>query len=272
MIGASSNQANNATSSSKGISKPSTNKAPENKGNLLMNLDDIFSNNTQSNSVEVHNNVDNNQNKNQNAMDFDSIFSNNLFSTTSNNNVATDLTSNTKEVQNNPPKQDTMDIFSQISNIYQNDNNNKPVNNQLNNLMDLNFGGVSQTNQSNNNFNMNNNMNNNNNFMNNNLMGDNQQSTGFDFGQNSNNNNNSKNMKEIFKNSEITIYCTSSKDNNDTNATLHLSNNIDKQLTNVKINLFVIKYVSYKVISTSGTVLGPRQSFGIKKVIYFYNL
>jgi len=77
----------------------------------------------------------------------------------------------------------------------------------------------------------------------------------------------SSQMKQIFSNSDITIYCSSSKVNNDTtNANLFISNNIDKQLLNVKINLFVIKYVSYKVISTSGSVLEPRQSFGIKKV------
>jgi hypothetical protein len=100
--------------------------------------------------------------------------------------------------------------------------------------------------------------------------------TGFnlDFGQaqttTTNTNVSNKNMKQIYSNSEITIYCTSiisESEQNTTNATLHISNNIDKQLLNVKINLFVIKYVSYKVISTSGNILDPRQSFGIKKVI-----
>jgi hypothetical protein len=77
----------------------------------------------------------------------------------------------------------------------------------------------------------------------------------------------SSDVKQIFKNNEITIYCSTNKvfdGNSITN--FSVSNNINKQLTNVKINFLVSKYLVFKVISTSNNVLEPLQSFGIKKV------
>ena len=75
-------------------------------------------------------------------------------------------------------------------------------------------------------------------------------------------------MKEIFKNSEITIYSqlTKSPDKQNINGFFFVSNNTDKLLSNVKVNLSVKKIVNCKVISTNATVLEPRKSLGIKKV------
>lgn len=139
-------------------------------------------------------------------------------------------------------------------------------NNQTNNMIDFASLGGSSTNQNNNNNLFDGGANN----------SKSNQSTGFDFLGGFTNNNSmstsSSNMKEIHKNNEITIYCSSSKADNTTNATLAVSNNTDKQISNVKITLMVIKYVQYKVLSTSGAVLEPRQTYGIKKVndiVYF---
>jgi len=81
--------------------------------------------------------------------------------------------------------------------------------------------------------------------------------------------NSSVNLKQIFSNSEITLHCSASKSNDNSNisATLFVSNNTSFELSNIKLNLSVIKYVSLKVINTSGFVLEPKQSFGIKKVM-----
>jgi len=163
-------------------------------------------------------------------------------------------------------------IFLNNLKIYGNTNDSgKPNNNnQMNSILDLNFGGVSSGNTGNNmNFIGSGQSNNTNNTYNNN-------STGFElnFGQSNNTNNtssgNNYNMKQIFNNNEITIYCSSQTENNTTNAVFQISNNIDKPLSNLKVNFMVTKNVTPKIISTSGTNLEPRQSFGFKKVKYLY--
>jgi hypothetical protein len=91
---------------------------------------------------------------------------------------------------------------------------------------------------------------------------------GFDmgFGNQTSSNTNSGNMKQIFKNNEITIYCNTNRVFDGNSVTVFsISNNIAKQLSNVKINFLVSKYLVFKVISTSNNILEPLQSFGIKK-------
>jgi hypothetical protein len=106
--------------------------------------------------------------------------------------------------------------------------------------------------------NMNTNMNNNMNNMNNNIM---------DFGKMNTQSTPSSDMKQIFKNNEITIYCCTNKVYDGNSITVFsISNNIGKQLSNVKVNFLVSRYLVFKVISTSNNVLEPLQSFGIKKV------
>ncbi len=78
-------------------------------------------------------------------------------------------------------------------------------------------------------------------------------------------------MKQIFSNNEITINVSynKSQDNTNLHANFYISNNIDKLLNNVKLNLLVKKYLICKVLSTSGMNLEPKISMGIKKVKYF---
>jgi hypothetical protein len=94
------------------------------------------------------------------------------------------------------------------------------------------------------------------------------QTGGFGFDFNSKPVSQSGDMKQIFKNNEITIYCSTNRvfdGNSITN--FSVSSNINKQLTNVKVNFLVSRYLVFKVISTSpNTALEPLQSFGIKKV------
>lgn len=77
-------------------------------------------------------------------------------------------------------------------------------------------------------------------------------------------------MTQIFKNNEITVYSAfiQSFDKTNVNGSFYISNIIDQMLNNVKMNLSVKKHVNCKVLSTSGTLLEPRKSLGIKKVIF----
>ena len=76
-------------------------------------------------------------------------------------------------------------------------------------------------------------------------------------------------MKQIFKNNEIIVYASLTKSFDKTNVSgaFYISNNVDRLLNNLKMNLSVKKHVNCKVLSTSGTSLEPNKSLGIKKVI-----
>ena len=118
------NMLNSGTSSGK-VSKPIT---VQNTGNnVLMDLDSIFSNPVQSNTIDMNSNQNNN---NQQKSDLDSIFSNINFGSSSSNNNANNAnpmnligdsssinnsSGNTNTVSQKKP--DTIDIFSQISNV-----------------------------------------------------------------------------------------------------------------------------------------------------------
>lgn len=83
---------------------------------------------------------------------------------------------------------------------------------------------------------------------------------------NSNALNQSKNH-EFFKNDEVSFSFTLFKSfDGSINSTFYMSNLKPKQLTNVKINFSVQKFVTLKVISTSGNALNPMETRGIKKV------
>ena len=75
-------------------------------------------------------------------------------------------------------------------------------------------------------------------------------------------------MKQIYKNNEIIVYASLIKSFDKTNVSgsFFISNNVDKTLANVKMNLSVKKHVNCKVLSTSGNTLEPKKSLGIKKV------
>ena len=73
-------------------------------------------------------------------------------------------------------------------------------------------------------------------------------------------------IKECFKNEDITLYYQINK-TSDTNydGTVYASNNSDEVIDNIKINLMVLKFVTVKVLSTSGTSLEKHQGLGIRK-------
>ena len=75
-------------------------------------------------------------------------------------------------------------------------------------------------------------------------------------------------MKQIFKNEEITVYVSLnfSPDKVQVNGAFYVSNNINKFLNNLKLNLSVKKHIICKVLSTSATSLEPLKSLGVKKV------
>ena len=73
-------------------------------------------------------------------------------------------------------------------------------------------------------------------------------------------------MKECFKNEDMSLYYVITKiDNLNYNGTIYASNNTAVPIENIKINFMVLKFVTLKVLKTSGNRLDPRQSLGIKK-------
>ena len=73
---------------------------------------------------------------------------------------------------------------------------------------------------------------------------------------------------EFFKNDEVSFCFTLYKSfDGSMNSAFYMSNLKPKQLTNVKINFSVQKFVNLKVLSTSGNTLNPMEIRGIKKVI-----
>jgi hypothetical protein len=82
---------------------------------------------------------------------------------------------------------------------------------------------------------------------------------------------NETSMTQIFKNNEIIVYSAliKSPDKTNVNGAFYIANNIDRTLTNVKMNLSVKKNVNCKVLSTSGSVLEANKSSLIKKVSIF---
>jgi hypothetical protein len=75
-------------------------------------------------------------------------------------------------------------------------------------------------------------------------------------------------MTQIFKNNEVIVFSAliKSSDKTNVNGAFYISNNTEKTLNNVKMNLSVKKNVNCKVLSTSGSVLEANKSSLIKKV------
>ena len=179
-------------------------------------------------------------------------------------------TDNTNQQVNNPPTTNNNDIFNLMGNLnlgntqQQQQQQNNPQSNLFPDLGSI----LTNPNQENNNTNNNNNM-----------MG----STGMNIfnmmdpsQQTSNIGNimqpqNDGSMKEIYKNNEVTIYSMLNQNNDTYNGAFYISNNSPKYLTNVKLNFFVKKHVTFKVLSTSSSELGPNVSLGIKKEITMQN-
>ena len=80
------------------------------------------------------------------------------------------------------------------------------------------------------------------------------------------NNQNNPNMKQVFTNNEITLFSAIDKNSENMSGSFYVTNNISDSLNNVKINFMVPKYLTLKVLNTTGSSLDANQSLGIKKV------
>ena len=77
---------------------------------------------------------------------------------------------------------------------------------------------------------------------------------------------NTNSMKECFKNEDISLYYNiTKKDGNTIDGSVFASNNSNEEISEVKINFLVQKFVKLVVLNTSGNILEPSQSLGIKK-------
>lgn len=97
------------------------------------------------------------------------------------------------------------------------------------------------------------------------------QNHNFNNNQSSLNDPNMNNMKQVYQNNEITIFSSIDKSGENMSGSFYVSNNTSNNLINVKINFMVPKYLTLKVLNTTGSNLDPNQNYGIKKVKFFYN-
>ena len=86
------------------------------------------------------------------------------------------------------------------------------------------------------------------------------------FGQKQDGSSNINNMKECFKNEDISIYyLITKKEGSVVDGSIFASNNVNEQIKEIKINFLVPKGFKLTVLATSGNLLEPSQSLGIKK-------
>ena len=214
------------------------------------NNDDATNNlgNTNNNPLDFLGQTDNNINQNNDQNKLDLLDLNNIFSggnsTTDNNN------SNTVNL---------LDI--NLGGDTNNTNNNNNANNSSPfDLLNLQLNQISNDSNKNNPAQNPNVANNNNN--------SNQISDLFGMMPTNNNNNSQQNsdMEECFKNEDITLhYKIAKKEGSVIEGSIFASNNSNEQITDVKINFLVQKFVKCTVLGTSGFVLEPSQALGIKK-------
>ena len=73
-------------------------------------------------------------------------------------------------------------------------------------------------------------------------------------------------MKECFKNEDLSLYYNITKKEGSTiDGSVFASSHSKEEITDVKINFLVQKFVKLTVLDTSGFALQPGQSLGIKK-------
>jgi hypothetical protein len=102
---------------------------------------------------------------------------------------------------------------------------------------------------------------------NNNNYNDNNNNDNSNFSLSSMENTSNEKFHEFFKNNEISIGFTLQKlSDGSINSNFYMSNLLNKNLTDIKINFMVQRFVTLKVISTSGNNLGQYENKGIKKV------
>jgi len=96
--------------------------------------------------------------------------------------------------------------------------------------------------------------------------------TNFGSGPTTTNTNNSV-MKQAFKNNEITLYYSSNKsgDKVSTNVTFYFSNNVNKPLSNMRLQYSVPKYMEKTINTPSGNSLNALASLGIQQNVQLTN-
>ena len=193
---------------------------------------------------DINTNTNSNNNPTQGGLDLLDL--NNIFSS-SGTNTTNANTTNDSNTNNNNNSMNPFDLLNlqldQANNNNNLNNNSQPVNND-NNINDL-LNMVMNTN------------NNNNNQSNNNDILSQIQTAPQE---------NTNSMKECFKNEDISLYYNiTKKDGNTIDGSVFASNNSNEEISEVKINFLVQKFVKLVVLNTSGNILEPSQSLGIKK-------
>ena len=219
-----------------------------------INLNNINNDNQNNNPLDFLGEKDNINNINNNTQggNLDLLDLNNIFSATGDQNANNNNDNKTNNNSMNPFDLLNLQLDQTNNNTNNTNNNQSPQNNNNdNNINDL----LNMINGTNNNNNQTNN-NNNNQTNNNDLFSQ--------IDKISNDQNNS--MKECFKNEDITLfYSITKKEGTNIDGSVYASNNSNEQITEVKINFLVQKFVKLTVLATSGNTLEPSQSLGIKK-------
>ena len=221
-----------------------TNNIDNENNNNNNNPFDFLGEKDNSNNLNTNNT---NQGGNLDLLDLNNIFSSSGASTTNTN------ANNDNNNANNNTSMNPFDLLNlQLDQTNNNNNSNniaQPTNNNNNNINDL----LNMVMNTNNNSNNNNGESNNNNDILSQIQMAPQQETNA--------------MKECFKNEDISLYysITKKEGNNIDGSVFASNNNKEEQITEVKINFLVQKFVKLTVLNTSGNTLEPSQSLGIKK-------
>ena len=194
---------------------------------------------------DINTNTNSNNNPAQGGLDLLDL--NNIFSSSGTNTTNANTTNDSNTNNNNNNSMNPFDLLNlqldQANNNNNLNNNSQPVNND-NNINDL-LNMVMNTN------------NNNNNQSNNNDILSQIQTAPQE---------NTNSMKECFKNEDISLYYNiTKKEGNTIDGSVFASNNSNEEISEVKINFLVQKFVKLVVLNTSGNILEPSQSLGIKK-------
>ena len=189
-----------------------------------------------------------------------------------NNNNALDFLGEKENMSNNNQggNLDLLDLNNIFSASSTGDKTNNSNNNNLNNNNNMNPFDLlnlqlNQTNKSNNSQSSNNNNNDINDLLNM-VMSTNDNRSNNSSANTASQQSNSNPMKECFKNDDIILYYSiTKKEGNNLEGSVFASNNSKEQITELKINFLVQKFVKLTVLATSGNSLEPSQSLGIKK-------
>ena len=211
----------------------------ENNNNPLDFLGDNSNNNINTNNNNKEGNLD--------LLDLNNIFSSSGMDQANTNNTNTNTNNN-----NSMNPFDLLNLnLDQTNNTNNNNanNNSQPAdNNNINDLLNM----VMNTNNNNSNDNTNNTQTNN--------------TIDLLSGMNTAPQQDTNAMKECFKNEDLSLYYNITKKEGSTiDGSVFASSHSNEEITDVKINFLVQKFVKLTVLDTSGHGLQPGQSLGIKK-------